>query len=858
MNRDNRHHPPRIGERLLYRILPESERRALIGDYEELFEDLIKRNGRIAANLWYWIQITITISSSIWNSTKWSFYMLTSHIKTTFRNQRRSKTYSIINISGLATGLICCMFIFLWVYDEWSYDRFHANARQIYRAVIIDPNVGMDKKIAVTPIPLATAVKNEIPEITHATRISQSSMRFIYNDDRFEERGLFVSPDFLNMFSLRFVQRNTEKSLTDLNQIVISERVANRIFGTVNPIGRILGTERGSEFKITGVFENIPSQSHLRFDYLLNFRHLIQMGRDLNRWSDISFYTYVIVDENANNETVSRKLTECHNTHLPEIKVVYQLQPLTRIYLDPPYMFDMAVHGSRQSVIAFSLIAVGMLIIACINFINLSTARAARRSTEIGLRKVMGARRSHLVKQFLSESFMMTITAALLAIGGLFLFLPAFNTLVGKQISIAILINGFVSLGFMSIILFTGVVSGTYPSLYLSSFQPVRILKEMNSKSRSGSLRKLLIILQYTLTITVLIGVLIVEKQLRYMRRMDLGYDEEHLLVIPFKGDMVRQYESLKQELLKNPNIINATATANLPMNLQSGTLVDEWEGRATEEKIHLKILWVEEDYLETFRMEMIDGQFFSKERSADRYGFVLNQTAVNTMGLESPVGKRANINMTDGTIIGVVKDFHFRSLHHAIEPMVFIHEPSMFYNMVIRLVPNTLEMRETIQYVETLWKRFAPDQSFTYSFFDDRLNRLYRGEQLMGKLFRWFSGLTIFIACIGLLGLASFTAEQKIKEIGLCKVLGASVAEIILYLCRGFTKWVLLANFIAWPIAYYFMNKWLQNFTYRTSLSVWIFILSGLATLVIALATVSYQTIKAATANPVEALRYE
>jgi putative ABC transport system permease protein len=519
----------------------------------------------------------------------------------------------------------------------------------------------------------------------------------------------------------------------------------------------------------------------------------------------------------------------------------------------------MAVHGSRQSVIAFSLIALAILTIACINFINLSTARAARRSIEVGLRKVIGAKRSQLVKQFLSESVLITGMAFLIALGATVLLLPAFNTLVSKQISMAILKEGFVLFGLLGIVLFTGLVSGTYPAVFLSSFQPIRVLKGAYGKSLHASfLRKVLIVLQFTLTIAVMSGVLSVEKQLRYIRHMDLGYDKSHLLVVPFQHDMRDQYESLKQELLRNHNIISATATANLPMYLQSGTLVDEWEGKATEGKVHLKILWVDEDYVETFRMELAEGNFFSKELSTDRYGFVLNQAAVRAMELESPIGKKVVINMSEGYIIGVVKDFHFRSVHHAIEPMVFINEPTMFRNVVIRLAPNALRTQETIRYVETLWEKFAQDYPFTYSFLDDRLNSLYRGEQLMGALFRWFSGLTIFIACIGLLGMASFTAEQRTKEIGIRKVLGASVPGVVGMLMREFSKWVIISNIIAWPVAYYFMNRWLQNFAYRIDLSVWIFALSGLAAFCIAFLTVSYQTIKAATANPVDSLRYE
>ena len=836
------------------------EERENFAEYvDSVYGELLHSRGQRSARTWFWSQFIRSLPGLAEKSVEGGIFMLKNYLKTAIRNIRRQKVYSAINIAGLAMGILCCILILLWVHDEWSYDRFHKNADRIYRATIEDPSVGTDKKIAVTPIPLAPAAKNEIPEIVYAARISPSAMEFMFQDNRFRERGLFVSPDFLKMFSSPFIQGNPDKVIADPSTIAISERAAKRIFGPKNPIGQILSTERGWEFVITGVFRNIPFQSHLRFDYLVNFSHLEKMGRDLNRWSDISFFNYVMVDHDADIRQVARKMTECHKTHLPELEATYRLQPLKQIYLDPPCMFDMAVHGSRQSVIAFSLIAVAILLIACINFINLATARAARRSVEVGLRKVVGAKRGQLVRQFLSESIVVTVVASLLALGATMLFLPVFNTLVSKQISIAILKEGFVFLGLLSIVLFSGLVSGMYPAIFLSSFQPIRIFKGTQGKSMQKSLlRKTLIVLQFTLTIAVMTGVISVEKQLRYIRKMDLGYDKSHLLVVPMQRDMRPQYETLKQELLRNPNIIGATATANLPMHLQSGTVVDEWEGKSMGKKVHLKILWVDEDYVETFRMEMAEGNFFSKERSTDRYGFVLNQAAVRAMELESPIGKRTVINSTEGYIIGVVKDFHFRSIHHAIEPMVFISEPGMFYNMVVRLAPDALRTKDTIGYVETLWKKLAPDHPFTYSFLDERLDSLYHGEQLMGTLFRWFSGLTIFIACIGLLGLASFTAEQRTKEIGIRKVLGASVPGIVGMLLREFSKWVIISNIIAWPVAYFAMKKWLQNFAYRIDLGVWTFVLSGFAALAVALLTVSFQSVKAASANPADSLRYE
>ena len=785
--------------------------------------------------------------------------MLRNYVKITLRDIKKYKGYSFINIAGLAVGLFCCILILLWVYDERSYDRFHDNSDQIYRVTLLDPNVGLDKAVAVTPLPLVPALKREIPEITYASRISPSSMEFQYQDSRFEERGLLVSSDFLNIFSFPFVQGNPDQALTNLDRIVISEEMAKKIFGNDDPMGQTLKSQRGDEFTVTGVIKDIPHQSHLQFEFLINFRYLEQKGMDFNRWSNISFFTYVMLEKNVSVQEVNQKITECHNSHIPDLKVIYKLQLLKHIYLGPVYMFDIALHGNRQSVIAFSLIAAAILAMACINFINLSTARSSRRIIEVALRKVVGANRIMLIRRFMAESMLMTIIATMLAFGALVLFLPVFNTLSGKQLTLAALMNKQMLFSILGMVAFAGLASGAYPSFHLSSLLPVKALKGTSKMStRSSFLRKMLIIFQYSITIAVIIGVLAAEKQLSFMRNKDLGYDKTQLLVVPMKREMPRQHETLKQRLLQIPNVASAAATSNLPTHLQSASLVDEWEGKSIEGGVHLKILWVDQDYLKTFDMEMAEGRYFSKERASDQSGFILNQAAIKEMGMESPIGKRAVINDTEGPIIGVVKDFHFRSLHHVIEPMVFIFEPSLFYRMVIKLKPHALKTSETLQNIEALWKEFAPDQQFNYSFLDDELNRLYQSEQLMGTLFRYFSGLTIFIACLGLLGLVSFKAEQRTKEIGIRKVLGATVPGIVWLLSKEFTKWILISNIIAWPIAYYAMHEWLQSFAYRTNLGIGIFILSGLAAFVIALLTVSYQSIKSALADPVDSLRYE
>jgi len=851
--------PPRTGERILCAVLPENERVALLGDFEELFRDRIIERGYPAAWLWFWRQVLITFAAEIWSSGIWSVVMMANYLKVAFRNLKKQKVYSLINITGMAVGLACCIFILLWVRDEWSYDRFHERAANIARVGLSDDNVGAGKKIAVTPLAMAPALVQDVPEILSSVRMSGSSMRMLSGDRGFDQQGLLVSPDFLRMFSFKLLEGDPESALSSPHSIVITEETARKLFRGMNPMEQVIRSGGGHEYTVTGVLHDIPRQSHLDFDYLLNFQVLGRNGRDLDNWGNISFYTYVELREGADPQTAARKITACSQAHYPELEAQYFLQPLFRIYLDPAYMFDPVRHGSRRNVMAFSLIAAALLLMAVFNFVNLATARSGRRSMEVGLRKVVGAGRGTLVRQFMSESLAVTMTASLLALGAVASLLPVFNTLAGKRISLSLLIRGGPLAGLAGIVLFTGLASGFYPAIYLSAFRPSMVLKGApDVRSERSSLRRILIVFQFALTIGVIIAVLAVGRQMRFMQRMDLGFDKTNLVAVPLRGEMSSRTEALKQRLLRNSDITAAAATANLPGRLVGGTLVEDWEGKSVKGSIHLKIFWVDADYLETFRMKMDQGRFFSNRRNPERMEYVINQAAVRAMGLESPIGTRASITEEGGTIIGVVKDFNFRSLHYEIEPMVLIHDPDRFSNMVIRLVPDALNRPETLGYIESLWKEEAPDIPFSCGFVDERLAGLYGDERLMGVLLRCFTGLSVLIACLGLLGLASFMAERRRKEIGIRKVLGASFFNIIKLLLKEFSMLVAAANLIAWPVAFFMLRRWLENFAFRTELSFWIFCLSGGLALLLSLLTVGYQSVRAGISNPVESLKYE
>jgi putative ABC transport system permease protein len=850
---------PRSFERLIRAVTDDMDWPHLQGDYHEIYRDIYSNQGRMAALRWVLRQIINASLVDLERTVFWRFTMLKNMLKLAVRHIKRQKLYSLINILGLAVGLTSSILLFLWVQDEKSWDAFHQNAASIYRVIIVDEESGGDQGFAVTPLGMAPVIKSEIPEIELAARTSVINVRFSNQETESVEKGLYVSPDFLRIFSFRFLEGDPGQSLSTLEKIVISERTAQKFFGSEDPLGRTIKTKAGTEFLVSGVFQDIPRQSHLTFDFLLNFQRIENRGTDLTTWGNISFYSYCTLKEGSDPEVVAQKIKAISDTHRPELKLVYRLQPLRRLYLDPPLKFDNVDHGSRQSVTAFTFIAIAILLIACFNFINLATARSSRRALEVGLRKVVGARRPILVRQFLGETFFVTLIASILAFVGVVVLLQTFNSVSGKDFSLAILTQPHFLLSILGVLIFTSLISGFYPALLLSSFQPAKILKGKSRMSSKGSgLRKILIVFQFALTTAVLIGVFVSNNQLHFLRNKELGYDKSDIVATGMNRDLVQQSETLKQKLLAIPYVRHVSATANLPIHLQSGSSVDDWEGKSMEGNVHFKLLWVDGDYLETFDLKMAEGRFYAKERFTEPYEFVLNQAAVKRMGLESPIGKRAVINKTEGIIIGVVEDFHFRSLHHEVEPAALLYEPARFYTLVIKLDPGAAPMQDIIRDIEAVWKELAPGEVFTYTFLEDLLDGLYEKEEVQGRLFIYFSGLALFIACLGLMGVVSFTTTQRTKEIGIRKVLGASTQSLVGLLLQDFLRWVVLANLMAWPAAFWIMSQWLGKYAYHVSLSADVFVAASGVALFMALLTVAYQLFRACRTNPVDSLRYE
>jgi len=858
---------PKLAKKILSRILPFDEREALIGDFDELFLEMFKKHGYMSAWLWYWTQILILLPRSLLDSIRWRFIMLRNYFKITVRIIKKSKVYSFINISGLAVGMACCILILLWVKDELSFDRFHENAEMIYRITdrYYSSSGGLFSS-AITAWPLAEALKNDFPEIVESARLRILTHRLIsYQDKKFYENDFVaVDPSFLKMFSFPLVVGDITTALTEPNTILITEETAARYFGTENPMGKVLTYNNHTDFKVTGVLKNVPHNSHVQFDFLVPFESTLRaLGWSVEWWTD-NYTTYVQLAENASIQHISDKVYDYKKKIYSESKVKLILQPLTDIHLRSDNAIDL--YGSTEDksiyVYAFSLIALFVLLIACINFMNLSTARSEKRSKEVGLRKVIGASRYHIIAQFYGESLFMTMISFVAAVFLVYLLLPAFNNLSGKMLTFDSMKESVFLLGLFGIMLITGLVSGSYPALVQSSFKPVDSIKgtglKFSSKSGKSLFRRSLVVVQFTLSIMLIVGTLLAYKQIHYMLNKELGYEKESMIYFRKRANVRNQYDAFKSELLRDSNITGVTASSDVPTHTVHATTGISWEGKDPDTRLLIHQFSVDHDYIKTLNMNIIAGRDFSRKFPVDdsTQSFIVNETAVKAMGLKNPIGSNFRLWRHKGQIVGVVEDFHYKSLQKEIEPLVMRIDPSWDSYVFVKF--KSEHMQEAIASVQRVYNSFNPDFPLVYTSLDEAVERLYNSEQKTKKIFNSFTFIAIFISCLGLYGLAAYMAQQKTKEIGIRKVLGASIINIMTNLSKEFILLVCMANAIAWPLAYYSMNKWLKNFAYRIDLSVWTFILSGLTALCIALLTVSYQSIKAATANPVDSLRYE
>ena len=859
--------PPKLLLRFFRWFCHPDLRNSIEGDLMELYGERVKEIGKRKADWKFAKDVLLLFRPGIIRSIgiyqpKTNYGMYKSYFKIAWRNIVHQKAYSTLNIAGLSIGMACSILIFLWVWNELSYDRFHTNANQIYR---ITASAG-EFKAAVSPAGMASGLHAEMPEIESTVRLSKiSTALFEVGENKFEEKRLFFADsNFLEVFSFPLLQGNPNTAMNDPNGILITEDMATKYFGEEEALGQFIRINNNENFTVSGILANAPSNSHLQFDFIIPMSTLAKSNYDLqnNVWNTFNFYTYLQFNKSTISSPVEiqqliERIDEIYKAHEQNAKIDFQLQPLTNIHLHSNLQIDLPGHGNKQYVNIFFAVAIFILLVACINFMNLATARSARRAKEVGLRKVVGADRYQIILQFLGESLIISFLSLFVAIMIVYLFLPIFNVLTGKELTFNLL-DGKLWISLIAIAVFTGMISGSYPAMFLSGFKPINILKgKLNSVGGNLVFRNGLVVGQFVVAIILLVGTAVVYRQLDFIKNRNLGFDKSNLIYMPMTGDIWGKQEALRATLAQNPLTADFSFISDLPTALISGTLDVVWEGKAPDSQIVIPSMDVDENFVDVFKIQMLAGRSFSEAFKGDSSNYVINEKAIQVMGMDisNAVGQNLAFGGDRGTIIGVVKDFNFKSLQYEMEPIVLRFNK---WGGLVVVRTHSGKTEATIKALEQVSLQLNPSYPFAYSFLDENLNNLYRSEQQMGHIFNVFATLAIFIACLGLFGLAAYMAEQRTKEIGIRKVLGASVSGIAGLLSKDFLQLVVIAFIIATPVAWYLMDKWLGDFAYRIELAWWMFALAGLGALVIALLTVSSQAIKAAIANPMKSLKSE
>lgn len=873
--------PPRAALRLLRRVLPGEEFRERSGDLEEVYSSLADKRGNRLAGIWYRWQVAGLIPAYLWNEGVWRLVMFGNQIKIAFRSLKKQRGTAVLNVLGLSVGIAGSLLITLYVRNELSFDRHNLYAERIHRLAAHMAMAGRESKVAVSSAPMAQTLVNELPEVENAVRFKESgSLIFTTGDRGFREYGLaFADPSLFEIFTIPLLEGDPRTALVDPFSLVLSSKTAEKYFGRENPLGRTLTTGEGVAYKVTGVFDRLPDAGHFHFDIFASLASL-DSSRSPN-WIEMGFQTYLLLGEGVDPAAVEAKfpaflqrfiapgLKEMMGKSMEELetemglKFRFFLQPLTGIHLHSDLQGEFEPNGDYKTILIFTPIALFILIIAGINYMNLATARSSGRAREVGLRKVMGSRRQNLIHQFLLESLILSgisLAAGLLLSG---LCLPVFNHMAGISLSWPALFEGPMPLVLGGIMVLIGLLGGSYPAFFLSSFQPSRVLRgRLGAGIKAGPLRNGLVIFQFTASVFLLIGTLVVFRQISFIRSKPIGFDRDQVLVLNNVSLLGDSAESFKTEMLRHPSVISATLSGHLPVpsSRTAYPVIPEGESSATQ-PLPMAVWNVDHDYIETLGMRLAEGRNFLRERASDDEAAILNQSAVLHFGLTEPLGRRLNLmsdpSHTQGsfTVIGVVEDFHYESLRETIQPLMLTLGRSTAH-LSFRI--NTGNIPDTIAAFQKQWKSFLPYEPFSYSFLDDRFEAMYRTELRMGNLLGVFSALAVLIGCLGLFGLAAFTAENRTKEIGIRKVLGAGIPDILGLLVKEFMILVGIANLVAWPIAYFAMHRWLQDFAYRAPLALWILPAAGALTAVIALATVGWHAGRAAGFDPVRTLRYE
>jgi putative ABC transport system permease protein len=789
--------------------------------------------------------------------------MFRNYLVIAFRNIVRHFSVSAMNLAGLSLGLACSMLIFLWVTDELSFDRFHKNADRLYRVEEDQHYSNGAYHVQVTPWPSGPVWKAQIPEIMQACRItSPGSFLMTRNEKSFyEEKVGAADSTFFEMFSFELISGDPKRVLTEPGSIVISDEMASKYFGSEDAVGKTLLVNNKEVFQVTGIMKKMPSSSSIDQDFLIPFDYMKNSQWYSDQWGNNSITTYVMLRPNVDTRQVNDKLTKIVREHNPQSTTDFVIEPFTRVHLYSYWGFGHKP-GAILNIWIFSSIALLVLIIACINFMNLSTARSIARAREIGLRKVNGAHRNHVLLQFYGESLLMAAISMIIAFILIMLLLNPFNLISGKVFHISDLLTFRFIAGMVIITFLTGLMAGTYPALVLSGFKPINTLKgEFSTGSTGGTFRRISVTVQFVLSIILITGTIVIYNQLHLMQSQKLGYDKENLLYLQLRGDLKNSYPMIKEELLHEPFVKSITAGMDQPGHIGSNSDNASWEGKSPDADILVSMSGVDYDFVETMGIEMKAGRSFSKNYPSDvahdsSANFLINEQMEKIMGMENAVGARLRFGQV-GTVVGVMKDFNFESLHNKIEPLAISMWGPQFWNfMYIRINPGNLP--ETMKQLEKAWKRIMPAYPFEYHFVDQDFDNMYRTEIRMKTLMNYFALFAILIAAIGLFGMATYTVEQKTREVGIRKALGASPRIIFRLFTWQFLQLLVLATIISVPLAWYLLPRFLKNYSYHTRLNGWIFALAASITLLVAFAAISYQTVKAIRTNPADTLKHE
>ena len=854
------------------------EKHSVIEDSEETFSEIMKSEGSFKAKRWYWGNALKSVAGYLKLIVSWRLTMLKNHLKIAYRNFIRHKLYSFINVFGLAIGLSICMIISLWVLRELSYDRFHEKGHRIYR---IERELFRDNLYRRWPITgglYKQALIDDFPEIENAVRFWRREFAIKDHKNDHHRQGMFaVDNSVFEIFDFSLEDGDEQSALSDPMTVVLTRENADKYFGKGEAVGKSLTFEwegEQTDFKVTGILDQVPENSHIHFDMLISIASFAE--EEFSDWRSNYLYTYVLVSKNTSKSQLEGKLktfvTQRLEPYYGDLLILNRemgihevlkmhLVPITDIHLHPSTNWEVEAGGSISSVYIFSSIAILILIIACMNFVNLSTARASKRAKEVSLRKTVGAEKRQLRVQFIQESVLLAFVSLALALVISSLFIQTYNDIFAENLSLSLLLQLKNLLLLLGATFAVGVMAGLYPAFYLTRFEPVEVMKSGPvSGSGKSIFRRNMVIVQFGISIILIIGLFTVYKQMKYIQTRSLGFDKENVVILPVRSQQISQnYQSFRNDLKSNPQIISASASAEVPADFHYSNT--NYRRLDSDEPIILYLFFCDYDYVDTYGMEVIAGRAFSRDFGTDTEGTImLNESGVHRFGWkpEEAIGKKLKGPYSEEAVkvIGVVKNFNYKSLRREVEPMAMLLYPDYIRKISVRIMPG--DIGRTLNFIHKVWETVFPGDQFEYSFLDNRINQLYEREKKMQDLFIIFSALSILVACLGLLGLVSFTAELKTKEIGIRKVLGASTGHVIVLLSKEFIKWIMLANIVAWPLAWFMMNKWLQNFAYRANIGWIVFFLAGFVTMAIAVFTFIFQTVRTASAKPVDSLRYE